>query len=120
MSVGPITSAPLPVSKFEAKEPGGRPGRSKGDISTREISNVEADKIGLKTAVKDVVDRLNTIEDFHDRGIRFSVDEETEKVVIKIVDSNTNEVIRQIPPEEVLNMIRRLDEFQGLLINKRG
>ncbi|MEK6576149.1 MAG: flagellar protein FlaG [Nitrospirota bacterium] len=120
MSVGPITSAPLPISKFEANEPGGRSGRSQGDISAREISNVEADKIELKTPVKEVVERLNTIEDFHDRGIRFSVDEETEKVVIKIVDSNTNEVIRQIPPEEVLNMIRHLDEFQGLLINKRG
>ncbi len=120
MSVRPIASAPLPVSGFDSNQPDGRPGRSQGDISAREISDVEAGKIEVKTPLKEVVGRLNSIKAFHDRGIRFSVDEETEKVVIKIVDNGTNEVIRQIPPDEVLNMIRHLDEFQGLLINKRG
>jgi flagellar protein FlaG len=120
MSVGPITSTPLPVSSFEAKEPGGRPGRGQGDISAREISNVEVDKIELKTPLKGVVERLNSIEDFHDRGIRFSVDEETGKVVVRIVDSSTNEVVKQIPSDEILRMARNIDEFLGLYLNKRG
>lgn len=120
MSVGPITSTPLPVSSFESNEPGGRPRRSQGDISAREISNVEADKIELKTPLKEVVGRLNSIEAFHDRGIRFSVDEETGKVVVKIVDNSTNEVVRQIPSEEILHMARSIDEFLGLFLNKRG
>ena len=120
MSVGPITSAPLPVSSFEAKDSNGRPGRGQEDISTRDISNVEADKIGLKTPLKEVVERLNSAEDFHDRGIRFSVDEETGKVVVRIVDSSTNEVVKQIPSEEILRMARNIDEFLGLYLNKRG
>lgn len=120
MSVGPITSTPLPVSSYETKEPSGRPGRGQGDISAREISDVEADKIELKTPLKEVVERLNSAEDFHDRGIRFSVDEETGKVVVRIVDSSTNEVVKQIPSEEILRMARNIDEFLGLYLNKRG
>ena len=36
--------------------------------------------------------------------------------VVKITDRNTQEVIRQIPPEEVLRLNRELDKLQGLLL----
>lgn len=120
MSVKPIGNTPPPLSNMGPKDQGSRPGRNQIDIIDNKDSSVEAGRADLKIPLEEAVERLNGLKEFHDRGIRFSVDEETEKVVIKIVDSGTNEVIRQIPPEEVLNMIRHLNEFQGLLINKRG
>ncbi len=49
----------------------------------------------------------------------FNVDEETKEVVVKVVDPETNEVIRQIPPEELLEIRKRLDEIMGILFDVR-
>lgn len=51
--------------------------------------------------------------------IEFSMDEETGKTVIKIVDNKTNTVLRQIPSEEVLEIAKQLDRLQGLLVKDK-
>jgi flagellar protein FlaG len=53
-------------------------------------------------------------------NLRFSLDKETGKTVIKIVDSQTNEVIRQIPSEELLAISRNLDRVEGLLLKQQA
>lgn len=50
----------------------------------------------------------------------FNVDEKTKDVVVKIVDPKTNEVIRQIPPEELLKVREKLDELVGILFEARA
>ncbi len=47
------------------------------------------------------------------RHIQFAVDKETRRTVIKIVDPETNEVVRQIPPDEVLRISRMISRFVG-------
>ncbi len=47
----------------------------------------------------------------------FSLDKDSGKTVVKVVDSATDEVIRQFPSEEMLALAKSLEEFQGL---KRG
>lgn len=51
--------------------------------------------------------------------LKFTVDEETGINVVKFIDVNTKEVIRQIPAQEMLEIAKRLDELQGLLIKER-
>lgn len=50
------------------------------------------------------------------RSLQFSIDDETGKTIVRVVDSATQEVIRQIPSEEVLAIARVLDRLQGLLL----
>ncbi len=50
----------------------------------------------------------------------FSIDEETGIRVVKVIDSSTQEVIRQIPSEEILQIARALDRLQGLLIRQKA
>lgn len=50
--------------------------------------------------------------------LKFTVDEETGINVVKFIDVNTKEVIRQIPAQEMLEIAKRLDELQGLLIKE--
>ena len=50
--------------------------------------------------------------------LRFSIDEDTGRTLIKIVDRETDEVIKQIPSEEFLRISRALDKFQGLLVKQ--
>jgi flagellar protein FlaG len=45
--------------------------------------------------------------------LRFAVDRETGRGLIRIVDRVTNEVLNQIPPEEVIRMAATLEQLQG-------
>ncbi|TAK63012.1 flagellar protein FlaG [Methylobacter sp.] len=47
------------------------------------------------------------------RNLEFKVDESTKKVVIKIVDNQTGETVRQIPSEDMLAFIKKMQELDG-------
>ncbi|HQV89775.1 MAG TPA: flagellar protein FlaG [Nitrosomonas sp.] len=49
-----------------------------------------------------------------------SVDQDTGKTVVKVMDIHTDEVIRQIPTEEAISIARTLDKVQGLLLNDKA
>lgn len=49
----------------------------------------------------------------------FGVHEETNRVMIKIQDKDTKEVIKEFPPEKTLDMIARLWEMAGILVDER-
>ena len=52
--------------------------------------------------------------------IEFSVDEESGQTIVKVVDRETDEVIRQIPSQEMLDLAKALDRLQGLLIKQKA
>lgn len=54
------------------------------------------------------------------RNLQFSIDKETGKTVISVVDAATREVIRQIPGEEILAIARAIDRMQGLLLKQKA
>ena len=53
-------------------------------------------------------------------NLEFSLDDETGKTVVKVVDATTNELIRQIPSEEMLEIARALDRLQGILVRQKA
>lgn len=50
-------------------------------------------------------------------NLQFSIDRDTGRMVIKVVDAVTKEVIRQIPPDEVLRLDKAMDKLKGLLLD---
>ena len=50
-------------------------------------------------------------------GLEFDVSEESSRIVTRVIDRESGEVIRQIPTEEVLAIAERLEEMQGRLIS---
>ncbi len=52
------------------------------------------------------------------RNLQFSIDEETGRTVVKVIDPSTKEVIRQMPSEELLTIAKALDSMRGLLIKQ--
>lgn len=69
--------------------------------------------------MKQVVDNINKALKQSARNLEFIVDTDTEKPVVKVVDSETGDVIRQIPSEEMLSITRAIDEAQGSLLLKQ-
>ena len=52
-------------------------------------------------------------------GIQFSVHEPTGRTMIRVVDKETEDLIREIPPEEFLDLAAKLDEMIGILFDKK-
>jgi flagellar protein FlaG len=68
--------------------------------------------------VEKAVRRLNELMSSQQRNLAFHVDELSGRTVITVLDATTNEVVRQIPAEEVLAASRAL-VATGTLLNER-
>lgn len=61
-------------------------------------------------ALQDTVSQLNAFAQSIDRQLQFSIDRQSGLVVIKVVDTQTHQVIRQIPAKDVLALARQMHE----------
>jgi flagellar protein FlaG len=52
------------------------------------------------------------------RRLKFSVNEEIDRVVVKVIDGTTDKVIKEIPPEEIQKLIARIKETIGILFDE--
>ncbi|MBT3092156.1 MAG: flagellar protein FlaG [Candidatus Thiodiazotropha sp. (ex Lucina pensylvanica)] len=50
------------------------------------------------------------------RNLEFSIDQETGTQVIRVIDSDTGELVRQIPPDQILHVISHIEEMQDELL----
>ena len=66
-----------------------------------------------------VVKELNDAMKLFNTTLSFSVDKETGITVIKVMDSTTKDVIRQIPPEDILKTAERIHNLLGVLFDKK-
>lgn len=71
--------------------------------------------------LKNVVDNINRALKQSNRNLEFSVDTDTNKQLVKLVDTETGDVIRQFPSEEALAISRAIDQFQqGVLLQQEA
>ncbi|HYD60989.1 MAG TPA: flagellar protein FlaG [Noviherbaspirillum sp.] len=54
------------------------------------------------------------------QGLEFTIDEDSNRTIVKIVDKDTKDVIRQIPTKEALEIAKALDQASGLLIRQKA
>ena len=73
--------------------------------------NVDADE--LHEAVRE----MRKYHGWENFNIDFDRDEETNSLIVKIIDRNTGEVLRQIPPDQILKMRHHLREALGLVFD---
>lgn len=74
--------------------------------------------VNLKEAVADMNDYIQSVQ----RDLHFAVDEDLDQTVIKVVDRDTGELIRQIPEEVFLDLARKMKAEQEPfhLVNAQG
>jgi len=67
--------------------------------------------IERKPQIESQIEQLQQFNQSINRSLLFEVDEELGITVVRVVDKDTDELIRQFPPEELLNLSRRLKEL---------
>lgn len=65
------------------------------------------------------VDDTNRALEGYNRRFEITVHEGTNAVMVKVIDTATEEVIREIPPEKILDMVAALWEMAGIIIDRK-
>lgn len=68
--------------------------------------------------IKKAVEQINKKMSVHSEAV-FGIHEDTNRVTIKIVDKNTKETIKELPPEKTLDMIAKVWEMAGILVDEK-
>lgn len=69
--------------------------------------------------IVEALERANKAIEGSGRSFEYSVYEKTNDVMIKVIDIETNQVIREIPPQKVLDLVASLCEMAGILVDER-
>ncbi|MDP1996705.1 MAG: flagellar protein FlaG [Gallionella sp.] len=85
--------------------------------ATRQDATQQSSPAELKQALES----LNRTLKQSNKNLEFSVDTDTHKVLVKLVDTETGDMIRQFPSEEALAISRSIEQFQqGLLLKQQA
>lgn len=87
------------------------------ESNTNQNENKQQDDSKNMEAIKKAVDNLN--KSMKNTSAIFGIHEATNRVTIKIVDKQTREVIKELPPEKTLDMISRVWELAGMLVDEK-
>ena len=103
----PVDNVTLSVNAATAKD--GESGGQQGGQSEQPTASAEA----IKKAVEEMNKKMaNSVA-------QFGIHEETNHITIKIVDKETKKVIKELPPEKTLDMIAKVWEMAGLLVDEK-
>ncbi|MBQ3558741.1 MAG: flagellar protein FlaG [Agathobacter sp.] len=78
-----------------------------------QAGSAEAQRAQIKRAVEEINKKANNSEAV------WGVHEDTNRVTIKLVDKQTKEVIKEFPPDKTLDMIARVWEMAGLMVDEK-
>lgn len=99
-------------------------------VQSEQVPTAEAEAVSEveqpvdRATVTQAVEKINEFIQVVQRDLRFSVDEATGRTVITVLDAETQEIIRQIPPEEALSIVENIEqnfknnieEIKGMLL----
>lgn len=79
---------------------------------------LESKKVAQST-IDSTMSDINSKIKMSNTQLQYSIDEETQRISIKVIDQNTDKVIREIPPEETLEAIKKIWEIAGIIVDKK-
>ncbi len=116
----PSASSPLPVlpgdvfpgQKLESRREAPRPvvdRKQEVPLAKEDIPRQEAEK---------TAEKLNRLMGLIDRRLEFSVHEKSQRVMVKVVNQETGEILDEIPPKKLLDLMASFHQMVGLFLDK--
>src|SRR5215510_136363 len=108
MFVNPVSAAP-PAAPLRPASASTAPAPAQTTAPATDIAAVRKAVASVKEAIRPVGGALE-----------FNVDETSGRTIVRVVDLETQQVIRQIPSEEMVELSRVLERLEGLLLDRRA
>ncbi|MDR2543691.1 MAG: flagellar protein FlaG [Treponema sp.] len=105
----PVSSTPISDSRGQQVRP-----EIKTNPHTAQILREQQKKLEQQTQIVD----LERIGQAFNKKLQFVVDHTSNEVIVKVIDKETDKVIKVIPPEELQRLHRNLKETIGLLLDE--
>ena len=125
----PAKTEPAAVANTKPASPKDKPGAPAGTMKrAKPASDAQAfdakyqqqdDAVSEKIA-RDAIEKANKALSGSDRKFEISIHEKTGDIMIKVLDTVTNETIREIPPKKIIDLVARLCEMAGVLYDEKG
>lgn len=126
MNISDVTSHVMQITRIDAPPAPSTP-ESRGLEATRAAESAQRAEAALETKAQQqsepaekedinaVINRMNDFVQSAQRNLSFSIDEESGHDIVKVIDVETEEVVRQIPSEEFLKISKSMGSMNGVL-----
>lgn len=101
-----VASAALPTHEKKKQE------------AVAPISSLEKGEL-LAKEVEKAIEKTNQMLSERSTGLEFSLDEDSGRTIVKLIDKETAEILRQYPTEEMISISKAIDKFQGALVSEK-
>jgi flagellar protein FlaG len=72
-----------------------------------------------KKKVEEVTNKLNEFLEIHNRSLKFILHDGLDQYYVQVIDSDTKEVIREIPPKKLLDAFYAMQKFLGMIVDEK-
>ena len=107
--VDPYTMADYPAPDSQAR----------GGTAQAHAAAAEAHRPPDEAEVREAVETLEQGFRLLNHRLQLSMNQEINRVVVKVIDRTTDKVIREIPPEQIQRMAAKMREMVGLLVDEK-
>ena len=107
-----------PIDKIDQTTAVVENAQGKEQSNTSADPNREQQQHVTNEQIKKAVEKLNKNMMSHSEAV-FGIHEATNRVTIKIIDNDTKKVIKELPPEKTLDMIAKVWELAGILVDEK-
>lgn len=87
--------------------------------SQQDIARGKVGPVVNEERLNDLIERGNKILMRMDTHLQWTLHKNSHQMIVKVVDTQTNEVVREIPPEKYLDLVQNLCEQVGLFLDER-
>ena len=118
MAIQPVTSVPVTTATAAPAAPARAPRQPAVEVELPDAHAPApaADEAQLHAALESINRHLRDSS----QNLRFTMDRETGEVIVRVIDTETDQVILQIPSEEALAISRSIEKFQGMLLHQKA
>ncbi|MDZ5632685.1 flagellar protein FlaG [Janthinobacterium sp. GMG1] len=117
-TIAAASAARLDKSYVSADTSPARPAAPRNATENATVAPQQASKEPSREQLDKAVSELNQSSQMKTQGLEFSIDEDSQRTVVKVIDQETKEVLRQIPTKEALELSKTFDSAKGSLISQ--
>lgn len=88
----------------------------RGKVKSLKENQLSAEE--LRDELEDKINDMNDIMETLDEKLSFELHDQTDRIMTRIIDIKTQEVIKEMPPEEMLDLAAKIHEMVGLIIDE--
>jgi flagellar protein FlaG len=120
MNISQISSSAAPAAATAERKAAIEPQAPKATARSGGADSVKETSAEEQQQLPEALKRINTVLQVRAPGLEFSVDDDSARAIVKVIDTNTNEVIRQMPSKEALEIAKALERLDSLLIRDKA